>query len=182
LAQVRPAEDDVRAQNDCALLRSSLRTRERILDAALRVMHERDSINCSVDDIVQTSGFTKGALYYHFKTKSALILAVVDERLVPRAERLLDLRWLDLQVQLCRDLRPESSREYVACRLLYQAPIVGERDEVLQCRRAQWARCRARVAARLQATSYIEAVTAGQLAQLLMLLLVGQCFVRADPP
>ena len=55
-------------------------TRARLLDAAARVFAAKGYRGASVDDVADTAGLTKGAVYAHFRTKEALYLALVRER------------------------------------------------------------------------------------------------------
>ncbi len=52
--------------------------RRQILDAAERVFAERGIDKARMDDIVEKSGLSKGALYWYFKSKDALIQALLD--------------------------------------------------------------------------------------------------------
>ena len=54
-------------------------TRRMLLEAAAKEIHEKGFRSCSVDDILASTGVTKGALYHHFTSKQDLGLAVVDE-------------------------------------------------------------------------------------------------------
>lgn len=54
------------------------RTRSLLLDAAEAVFGEKGFTPASLDDIAQTAGYTKGAIYKHFATKEDLFLAVSD--------------------------------------------------------------------------------------------------------
>jgi AcrR family transcriptional regulator len=54
------------------------RTRSLLLDAAEHVFAEKGFMSASLDDIAQTAGYTKGAIYKHFATKEELFLAVSD--------------------------------------------------------------------------------------------------------
>lgn len=54
-------------------------TREKILQAALRVFADKGYHRGIVDDVVRASGTSKGAVYHHFPNKEALFLALVDE-------------------------------------------------------------------------------------------------------
>jgi AcrR family transcriptional regulator len=54
-------------------------TREKILQAALKVFAEKGYHKALVDDIVRASGTSKGAVYHHFTNKEALFLALVDD-------------------------------------------------------------------------------------------------------
>jgi AcrR family transcriptional regulator len=56
-----------------------LATRDRILQAALRVFAGKGYHGAAVDDIVRASRTSKGAVYHHFPNKEALFLALVDE-------------------------------------------------------------------------------------------------------
>ncbi len=53
-------------------------TRERLLEAAFGEIYERGYNAASMDQIVERSGVTKGALYHHFGSKKALAQAVID--------------------------------------------------------------------------------------------------------
>ncbi|HEV2358634.1 MAG TPA: TetR family transcriptional regulator C-terminal domain-containing protein [bacterium] len=52
--------------------------RDKILDAAARLFHQRGFQPTSLDDIVASSGVCRSNLYYHFASKEELGLAVVD--------------------------------------------------------------------------------------------------------
>jgi AcrR family transcriptional regulator len=53
-------------------------TRQRILDAALRLFVERGFASTSVRDIVERLHLTKGSLYYHFASKDDLLFALTS--------------------------------------------------------------------------------------------------------
>jgi TetR/AcrR family transcriptional regulator len=55
------------------------RTRQRILRAAAVVFDRKGYAAAPVREIVELAGVTKPALYYHFGSKSGLLLAVLDE-------------------------------------------------------------------------------------------------------
>jgi AcrR family transcriptional regulator len=50
-------------------------TRERILQSAQELFSEKGFHGTSMDDIVEKSGMSKGAIYGHFESKDALIMA-----------------------------------------------------------------------------------------------------------
>jgi AcrR family transcriptional regulator len=58
---------------------SKVATRDRILQAALQVFAQKGYHRALVDDIVQASRTSKGAVYHHFPNKEALFLALVDD-------------------------------------------------------------------------------------------------------
>ncbi len=57
------------------------RTRADLLDAAARVIAAKGYEGASVGDIAAEAGYTKGALYAHFPSKSAVMMALARERL-----------------------------------------------------------------------------------------------------
>lgn len=60
-------------------LRDPGATRERILDAALRIFSRQGYHGTRLDDIVDESETSKGAIYFHFANKERLFLALVDQ-------------------------------------------------------------------------------------------------------
>lgn len=54
-------------------------TRERILDAALEKFSSQGYHDTRMDEIVDESGTSKGAIYFHFPNKERLFLALVDQ-------------------------------------------------------------------------------------------------------
>lgn len=85
------------------LAASNLPTTDKILEAAAEFFASHGYVNSTLDDVAALAGFTKGAVYYHFKDKQSLLLEVlkrieqrsidttaakVNERGGPAAERL----------------------------------------------------------------------------------------------
>jgi TetR/AcrR family transcriptional regulator, transcriptional repressor for nem operon len=66
-----------------ARLRDPERTRELLLQAASREIYISGFQSAGIDTILASAGVTKGALYYHFKSKEALGYAVVEEVIAP---------------------------------------------------------------------------------------------------
>lgn len=64
--------------------------RSEILDAALRCFLRTGYQGTSMDDIVQESGLSKGTLYWHFKNKQDLFMALFD-RIVERLLAMVDV-------------------------------------------------------------------------------------------
>ncbi len=54
-------------------------TRARILDAAIRLFARRGFASTSTQDLARAIGMTPGILYWHFKGKEDLLVAVLDE-------------------------------------------------------------------------------------------------------
>jgi AcrR family transcriptional regulator len=57
--------------------RQSLWTANRILNQAMRLFLEKGYHGTSINDITQAAGITKGALYWHFKSKEALLREII---------------------------------------------------------------------------------------------------------
>ena len=55
----------------------SKQTREKILNAAAACFAENGYSDCSVQDIVQKAGMSKGAMYVHFKNKAELFKEMI---------------------------------------------------------------------------------------------------------
>jgi TetR/AcrR family transcriptional regulator, transcriptional repressor for nem operon len=56
-------------------------TREYIIDQSYRLFLSRSYEAVSISEISKAIGFTKGALYHHFKNKEELFMAVIDKYL-----------------------------------------------------------------------------------------------------
>jgi AcrR family transcriptional regulator len=55
-------------------------TRRRLLDAAAKVFAAKGYRGAAIDDVAEVAGYTKGAVYAHFRTKEALYLALIREQ------------------------------------------------------------------------------------------------------
>ena len=64
-------------------------TRDKLLQSAFCEIHRQGFQAASITHILQDTGLTKGALYHHFPTKQALGLAVIDEVIRARLERVI---------------------------------------------------------------------------------------------
>lgn len=58
-----------------------MNTRDRILDAAARVMRTRGFARSTTKEIAKAAGYSEPMIYKHFASKTALFLAVLHERL-----------------------------------------------------------------------------------------------------
>jgi Transcriptional regulator len=58
-------------------------TRSMILNKAFELIYVKGYQTTSIDDIIATTQVTKGAFYYHFKTKDEMGLAIINEILKP---------------------------------------------------------------------------------------------------
>ena len=63
-------------------------TRQQIIDAARTVFHQCGVTRSSLDRVAQVAGVTRGAIYWHFKDKEELFLAVRMNILLPMFEEI----------------------------------------------------------------------------------------------
>jgi TetR/AcrR family transcriptional regulator, transcriptional repressor for nem operon len=66
-------------------------TREQILRAAAHQFAQRPYYAVGLDDILAEAQLTKGAMYFHFRSKHALALAIVDEQIERSGNAVKDL-------------------------------------------------------------------------------------------
>lgn len=57
-----------------------VQTRDKLVDAALRVFADKGVGGASVEEICEAAGFTRGAFYSNFESKDALCVAVVERQ------------------------------------------------------------------------------------------------------
>lgn len=63
--------------------RNPQNTRQEILQAAFHMFFRQGYQGTSIQSILQQTGLTKGALFYHFQNKISLAYAVIDEIIEP---------------------------------------------------------------------------------------------------
>lgn len=61
----------------------AMETRTHILDAAEQVFHRKGVLSASLHDIACEAGVTRGAIYWHFKNKHDVFVAMADRRRLP---------------------------------------------------------------------------------------------------
>ena len=61
-------------------------TRTALLDAAAHVFGQRGFDGASLEEIAETAGYTRGAIYKNFDSKEDLFLAVLDRRIAAQLE------------------------------------------------------------------------------------------------
>jgi AcrR family transcriptional regulator len=61
------------------------RTRERLLDAAAVVFARKGIDAASLDEVAEAAGYTKGAIYSNFASKTDLIAALMERRITRQA-------------------------------------------------------------------------------------------------
>ncbi len=62
------------------------RTRRELLAAAARVFAAKGFAGASVDDVAEAAGYTKGAVYSNFASKTDLMLALIEDRIRRQSE------------------------------------------------------------------------------------------------
>jgi TetR/AcrR family transcriptional regulator, transcriptional repressor for nem operon len=76
---VRGDGDETRTAMTEASERRAGTTRQRLIAAASRQFAQRPYSMVSLDDILAEAELTKGAMYFHFPSKQALALAIIDD-------------------------------------------------------------------------------------------------------
>lgn len=66
-----------------SFMKKAAATRLTILQKAFELIYINGYQTTSIDDIIATTQVTKGAFYYHFKTKDEMGLAIINEILKP---------------------------------------------------------------------------------------------------
>ena len=54
------------------------KSKNRIMDAALQVFVSKGYSDTRMDDIVEMSGLSKGAIYHHYKSKKDLFISLIE--------------------------------------------------------------------------------------------------------
>jgi AcrR family transcriptional regulator len=96
-----------------------LGTRERIVEAAERVMRERGLARTTTKEIARAAGYSEGTLYKHFESKEDLFLAVLAERF-PAFVALVE----ELPARVGRGTVRETLQEVATNALAYYGEIV----------------------------------------------------------
>ena len=77
-------------------------TRERLLDAAAQVFARRGFESASLDEVAAAAGYTKGAVYSNFASKTDLVIALIVRRIeVQTAEHARRFDGQDLAAMAC---------------------------------------------------------------------------------
>ncbi len=64
------------------------KTKQMILDAGIKVFAEQGYYHTSMEDIARSANVTRGAVYWHFKSKEDFILAMADSIYTETSERI----------------------------------------------------------------------------------------------
>jgi AcrR family transcriptional regulator len=63
-------------------------TRTQILEAAFKTFSDKGYSGATLDDVAAVAGLTKGAIYWHFKGKDDLCMALIEDRFRSEAQRI----------------------------------------------------------------------------------------------
>lgn len=116
-------------------------TREQIIQAAAELIWRQGYHNTSVDEIIRDVGICKGNFYYHFSSKEALGLAVIDAWVsgyddevfaAARADDRPPLRRLEDFIDATVEAQAENG--YPGCPLGRMALEMGDLSESFRCR------------------------------------------------
>jgi AcrR family transcriptional regulator len=154
-------------------------TRQQIVRAAAHRFAQRPYHDVGLDDILAEAGLTKGAMYFHFRSKHALALAVIEQQLATvnaAIQELLDrkLSGLETLIDVCYLLIVEDISRDAARAVLHLLPAVG-RSEGFQARvLADWVQVLAVAAERAVAEGdIIEGCDPQDVARVLLSLYLG---------
>jgi AcrR family transcriptional regulator len=107
--------------------------REKLLESAKRLFSQKGYYATSVEDIVESAGFSKGTFYFYFKSKEELFKSLVEEmhlNIVKRLENFLE-RELPLEDALIEHakvfLEDIYQNRHIAQIFLFQ--LVGTNEE-----------------------------------------------------
>lgn len=65
----------------------AMQTRQQILDVALNLFFEKSYSDVRINDIAERIGYTKGAVYWHFKNKDDILYTLIVETFATMAEQ-----------------------------------------------------------------------------------------------
>ena len=112
------------------------KTRQLVLDAALDVFSEKGYARATFDEIAARAGYTKGAVYWHFRNKVDLVAALIMEyvqrkyleikKSLPRGNTLDDLlRYFEVWTRAGKDdLRFAKFHRFVLCQMEWSETVI----------------------------------------------------------
>jgi AcrR family transcriptional regulator len=142
-------------------------TRERLLDAAARVFAEKGLEAASLDEVAAAAGYTKGAVYSNFSSKTDLVIALIERRIATQTA-MLQTRFEGKDLRgVARDLRVEArmadaERQFLILAIEFWLHAMRD-DRARGLVAEQYERAREVVTARLVASGYADAVEPGRL-------------------
>jgi AcrR family transcriptional regulator len=104
-------------------------SREHLLAAAAKVFAERGFEGASVEQIAAEAGLSKGTLYWNFKSKDELFLALLEEHIGRRIEAIVELT---ASLSADQDLSQQASR--------WLSALLEDEPQVVLLAQEYWAR------------------------------------------
>lgn len=116
-------------------------TRELILETAYKMFLANNYESVTINSIIKTTGFTKGAIYHYFSSKEELFKAVVDEFLDIKVDDLLQKQ---NSIEEIIAFQVSKKREYLEkrCSILHEEKCDSSNNLVLQHISLSLAACR----------------------------------------
>lgn len=118
------------------------RTRQLLVDSAIKLFSERGFTGTSMQDIVEGAGVTKGAFYHHFESKEDVLQLIHDEFLEAQQQEMTRiLAEYDSPVDQLRETIQMSVRsvvqyrEHVAIYFQERRHLTGDRGKSVRDRR-----------------------------------------------
>jgi TetR/AcrR family acrAB operon transcriptional repressor len=123
-------------------------TREQLLDAAEHVFRARGVGHASLAEVADAAGVTRGAVYWHFDSKAALFLAMVDRVEMPQEASLRKMKdaaeidplaalraaTIDAVMRVATDERTRRVYDVVFLRCEYTEDLATVREQHMQSR------------------------------------------------
>jgi AcrR family transcriptional regulator len=110
-------------------------TRELLLDAAIEVFAEKGYHGASLDDVADTAGFTKGAVYSNFTRKSDLFRALLEReagRAATARRQAIEVSPLELLPEIAGELARQPGSDPDLELLLVECWLAAARDPSLR--------------------------------------------------
>jgi AcrR family transcriptional regulator len=151
-------------------------TRDRLLDAAATIFAERGLAAASLDEVAAQAGYTKGAVYSNFASKTDLVIALLERRIASQSELLTsrfagkDVETVSLELESSAKV-PEADRAFLV--LAVEFWLHAMRDEHARSLVAQeYEHARTVVARQLDAAGYASSAAAARLSSREMAIVV----------
>jgi AcrR family transcriptional regulator len=164
-----------------------LGTRERIVDAAERVMRTKGLARATTKEIARVAGYSEGTLYNHFDDKEDLFLSVLRERLPDFVALVRDLPERSGRGTVRGNLEEVSSAALafydksvpMAASVFSQPELLARHQEGVRKRNRGPHKANEGVAAYLHAEQLLGRVRRGANLEAAAALLLGACYQRA---
>jgi TetR/AcrR family transcriptional regulator, transcriptional repressor for nem operon len=153
--------------------------REQILRAAAHQFAHRSYSLVSLDDILREAQVTKGAMYFHFRSKHALAVALIDAQTEKMRKTINDLlanklSGLETLIDICYSLALQDVTDDVAKSALHLLEAIGRTDDLQNKRLTEWIIGFAAITARAaEEGDLLDTADPGDLSRLLVALYAG---------